>query len=50
MVNVNAFIAALKATWLRKIIIDNNSLWSIKRYENVLDLGTHFIMEKYYLK
>ena len=29
MVNVNAFNAALKTTWLRKIITDNNSPWSI---------------------
>ena len=29
MVNINAFIAALKTAWLRKIITDNNSLWSI---------------------
>ena len=29
MVNINAFIAALKTTWLRKIITDNNSPWSI---------------------
>ena len=29
MVNINAFIAALKTTWLRKIIIVNNSPWSI---------------------
>ena len=29
MVNINAFIAALKITWLRKIITDDNSPWSI---------------------
>ena len=29
MVNINAFIAALKTTWLRKIITDINSPWSI---------------------
>ena len=29
MVNINAFIAALKTTWLRKIFTDNNSPWSI---------------------
>ena len=28
MVNINAFIAALKATGLRKIITDKNSPWS----------------------
>ena len=28
MVNINAFIAVLKTTWLRKIIIDNNSPWN----------------------
>ena len=29
MVNINAFIAALKTAWLRKIITDNNIPWSI---------------------
>ena len=29
MVNINAFIAALKTTWLGKLITDNNSPWSI---------------------
>ena len=29
MANINAFIAALKTTWLRLIITDNNSPWSI---------------------
>ena len=55
MVNINAFIAALKTSWLRKIITDNNSTWSIilqfmTDTKNVLNLGTHFITEKYYLK
>ena len=55
MVNINALIAALKTTWLRKIITDNNSPWSIKLQsttdtKNVFNLGTHFITEKYYLK
>ena len=51
MVNINAFIAALKTTWLRKIITDNNSPWSIilqsmTDTKNVFNLGTHFITEK----
>ena len=51
MVNINAFIAALKTTWLRKIITDNNSPWSIilqsmTDTKNVFKLGTHFITEK----
>ena len=29
MININAFIAALKTKWLRKIITDNNSPWSM---------------------
>ena len=29
MVNINTFNAVLKTTWLRKIITDNNSPWSI---------------------
>ena len=29
MVNINAFIAALKTTWLGKLITENNSPWSI---------------------
>ena len=29
MVNINALIAALKTTWLRKTITDNISPWSI---------------------
>ena len=50
MVNINAFIAALKTTWLRKIIKNNNSPWSIiiqsmTDIKNVLNLGTHFITE-----
>ena len=47
MVNINAFIAALKTTWLRK---DNNSPWSIilvyDRYKHVLNFWTHLINEK----
>ena len=47
MVNINAFIAALKTTWLRKIITDNNSPWSIilqfmTDAKNVFNLGTKF--------
>ena len=29
MVNIIAFIAALRTTWLRKITTDNNSPWII---------------------
>ena len=48
MVNINAFIAALKTTWLRKIITDNNSPWSIilqfmTDTKKVVNLGSHFI-------
>ena len=51
MVNINAFIAALKATLLRKIITDNNSPWSIilqfmADTKIVFNLKTHFITEK----
>ena len=49
--NINAFIAALKTTWLRKIIADNNSPWSIilqfrTDTRNVFNLGTNFVTEK----
>ena len=51
MVNINAFIDALKTTWLRKIVTDKNSRWSIilesmTEIEDVLNLGTHFITER----
>ena len=51
IVNINAFIAALKTTWLRKIITDNNSPWNIilqsmTDTKNVFNLGTHFITIK----
>ena len=51
MVNMNAFITALKTIWLRKIITDNNSPWSIilqlmTDTKIVFNLGTHFITEK----
>ena len=51
MVNMNAFIAALKTTWLRKIITDNNIPWSIIRQymtdtKNLFNLRTHFITGK----
>ena len=51
MVNINVFIAALKTTWLRKIITDNNSPWSIilqsmTDTKNIFNLETHFIPEK----
>ena len=56
MVNINAFIAALKTTWLRNIITDNNSTWSIilqsmtdtkKRFQF---RDTLYNVKKYYLK
>ena len=42
---------ALKTTWLRKIITDNNSPWSIilqimTDTKNVFYLGTNFLTEK----
>ena len=51
MVNINAFIAALKTLWLRNIITDNNSPWSIilktmTGTKNVFNIGTHLITEK----
>ena len=51
MVNKNTFIAALKTTWLRKIITDNNIPWSIILQsmtdpKNVFNLGTHLITGK----
>ena len=51
MVNINSFIAALKTTWLRKIITDNNSPWSIilqfmTDTRNFFNLGTNFLTEK----
>ena len=51
MVNINAFIADLKTTWLRKIITDNNSprsiiLQSLTHIKTVLNLETNFIAEK----
>ena len=51
MVNTNAFIAAPKTTWLRKIITDNNSPWSIilqfmSDTKNFFNLGTNFLTEK----
>ena len=50
MGNINAFIADLKTTWLRKIITDNNSprstiLQSLTNIKTVLNLETHFIAE-----
>ena len=51
MANINAFIAALKTTWLRLIITDNNSPWTIipqfmTDTKKVFNLGTHFLTEK----
>ena len=51
MVNIIAFIAALRTTWLRKITTDNNSPWSIilqfmTDTKNVFNLGTYFLKEK----
>ena len=51
MVNIIAFIAALRTTWLRKITTVNNSPWSIilqfmTDTKNVFNLGTYFLKEK----
>ena len=51
MANINAFIAALKTTWLRLIITDNNSPWTIipqfmTDTKKVFNLGTHLLTEK----
>ena len=49
MININAFIAALKTTWLRKLITNNNR-WivfqSSANIQNMLNLDTSGITEK----
>ena len=50
MINIEAFITALKTTWLRKLIT-NNSLWGVILQSTVdtqslLHLGTAYIAEK----
>ena len=51
MIDINAFITALKSTWLRKLIIDNNSQWILllqcnANIQNILSFGTAYISEK----
>ena len=50
MININAFSATLKTTWLRKLITDN-SRWNIilqssVNIQTILNLGTSYITEK----
>ena len=50
MININAFIAALKTTWLRKLITDNSRwiiiLQSSVNIQTIWNLGTSYITEK----
>ena len=50
MININAFIAALKTTWLRKLNTDNSRwiiiLQSSVNIQTILNLGTSYITEK----
>ena len=50
MININAFIAALKTTWLRKLITDNSRwiimLQSSVNIQTILNLGPSNITEK----
>ena len=51
MTNINAFIAALKSIWLRKLVSENHSQWSTLlqatvSIDNMLSLGTSYITEK----
>ena len=51
MTDINAFIAALKSTWLRKLVVEKHSQWSALlqanvSIENMLSLGTSYITEK----
>ena len=51
MTDINAFIAALKSTWLRKLVVEKHSQWSALlqatvSIENMLILGTSYITEK----
>ena len=50
MVNTEAFICALKTTWLRKLIL-NNGLWSVilqstVNIQSLLNYGTAYIVDK----
>ena len=50
MINTEAFITALKTTWLRKLIISNN-IWSeilqsTVNTQSLLKFGTAYIVEK----
>ena len=51
MIDLNAFVSALKSTWLRKLVLDSNNQWSILlqysvNMQNILNLGTSYITEK----
>ena len=51
MTDINAFIAALKSTWLRKLVVEKDCQWSALlqanvSIENMLSLGTSYITEK----
>ena len=51
MTDTYAFIAALKSTWLRKLVVEQHSQWSSLlqatiNFENILNLGTAYIAEK----
>lgn len=50
MVNINAFIAALKATWLRKLITNNNQWIAILQcslnIQNIFNFGVSYVTEK----
>ena len=54
MININAFIAALKITWLRKFITDKSQwiiiLQSSVNIQTILNLGTSYITEKVFPK
>ena len=51
MIDLNAYVSALKSTWLRKLVLDSNNQWSILlqysvNMQNILNLGTSYITEK----
>ena len=51
MTDINAFIAAFKSTWLRKLVVEKDSQWSALlqanvSIENMLSLGTSYITDK----
>lgn len=54
MININAFIAALKTTWLRKLITNNNQwiviLQSSLNIQNIFNFGVSYITEKVFPK